>query len=165
MKNPYLAKKNNQTHWFCILLGLLSVIIDQASKIIAVNYLDLHIPVCIFPFLNFTLTFNTGISFGMLNTHDSTLLITVSIICLILIIWAYLGFKDAIERIFLTLVIGGAIGNLIDRFIHKAVIDFIDFCIPNSTWHFPTFNVADIFVTVGASCLVLYNLFKKHAIS
>ncbi len=163
MYNP----KSKKTHIFCGTLCLLSVVLDQASKLFAINHLTLHVPYPILPFVNFTLTFNKGISFSMLNSYDSSLLIILAFICIFLLLWAYKRFNSDIERILLSLVIGGAIGNLIDRFVHGMVVDFIDVYLPSKIWfgnaeiHFPAFNMADSFITLGVSGLILHNLFKK----
>lgn len=164
MYNP----KTNKTHIFCGMLCLLSIILDQASKLCAINHLDLNAPYSILSFFNFTLTFNRGISFSMLNNYDNSLLIILACICLFLLLWAYKQFNNDIERILLSLIIGGAIGNLIDRFVYGMVVDFIDIYLPsrilygNIEIHFPIFNMADSFITIGAVGLILYNLFKER---
>lgn len=163
MYNP----RTKRMHIFCAVLCILSIILDQASKLFAINHLSLHTPYTILPFLSFTLTFNKGISFSLLNNYDSSLLIFIACLCLFLLLWAYRKFNNDIERILLSLIVGGAIGNLIDRIIHGAVVDFVDLYLPSRIWceniecHFPAFNMADSFITVGASGLILYNLFKR----
>ncbi len=180
MRNTKFIKYNKKIHVLCGLLCLLTVIIDQAVKLAVLNNLTLHTSYKILPFLNFFLTFNSGVSFSMLNSCNSSVLILISCLCLLLLIWGYVKFKDPIEQIFLALLIGGATGNFIDRFTYGAVVDFIDVYMPKNILqnlhryikifseqtifcdkHFPTFNIADSFITIGTAGLILYIFFKK----
>lgn len=182
MRNIRFAKKRKQIHTTCFLLCMLVMIIDQASKFHAINNLNTYEVFQVFPCVNFILSFNKGISFSMFDSSSSIFIIGISIFCISLLIWAYLRFNDSIERLFLSLIIGGAICNIIDRFAHGAVVDFIDVYIPSSMlsrvnsyiqifssqvifsdWHFPTFNIADSFITVSTIGLIFYNLFKKNS--
>lgn len=97
---------------------------------------------------------NTGVVFGLFKGYN-LLFIFLTIIVIVFISY-YLQKKDIkkYETIFLSLVLGGAIGNLIDRIIYRAVIDFIDIKI----W--PTFNIADACVTIGVAGLIIYYLKK-----
>ncbi len=114
-------------------------------------------------FLNLHTVWNRGISFGMLNTIEnanitSILLIGFSIvISVILFVWMALSnnFKQSLA---ITMIIGGAIGNIIDRIRFGAVSDFIDLHI--SGFHWPTFNMADAFITIGAFILIYHMLLE-----
>ena len=111
----------------------------------------------ILPFFNLTMVWNQGISFGMFQSGNPwPLIIMASVIVTIFSIWlnrATKGFEIAA----LSLVIGGAIGNIIDRLHFKAVADFLDFHFMG--WHFPAFNVADSCISIGIMMLIIFNLF------
>ena len=88
-----------------------------------------------------------------------TLIISTIIIIILFMIWK----NDNIKRYFLTLVAGGALGNLYDRIVYTAVPDFID--LHFNDFHWFVFNVADIFITVGVFCLILVELFYNNKIT
>ncbi len=117
----------------------------------------------IFPFLNITFVRNTGISFGLfsngglLNRYFFTIL--ALIVGLTLLIIAFLNI-DRIARFSLLFISAGAIGNAIDRIYFGGVIDFIDFFLYNLHW--PAFNLADIFITLGVILLLFENFFGKN---
>ena len=100
-------------------------------------------------FINLDLIWNTGIGFGILSTDSSLLYNFVSIVVLIIIfILLFMALKSKTsEKFFFAIIIGGALGNLYDRIIFNAVPDFIDLHYNNFHWF--TFNVADIFITIG----------------
>ena len=112
-------------------------------------------------YLNLNLVFNTGIGFGLFSLNDGIYYNILSIlIFLIIIVLIYLMFKSKTsEKIFFSLIIGGAIGNLYDRIIYKAVPDFIDFHIKEFHWF--TFNIADIFISFGIIFIILNELITK----
>ena len=123
----------------------------------------LHIPInysikVVEGFFSLTHIRNSGVAFGIFSGHNSELkpylLIFVSIIAIIaiLIIFHQTEKNKKIVQAGLILVFSGAIGNLIDRVLHKEVIDFIDFFIDNQHW--PAFNVADSCITIGVMFLV-----------
>lgn len=148
--------------WFGV--AIIVIILDQVSKQFVVNTLLLHQPMPIFPWLNFTLSYNTGAAFSMMayiggwqRWFLGALAVIVSII---LSFWIALGDSDKKLYLFsLSLILGGAVSNLIDRCLHGYVIDFIDFHI--GAWHFATFNVADSAITVGAILLGILLIFKR----
>ena len=131
--------------------------LDQWSKILAVetftHSLDMQE---VFPFLNFILRFNKGISYSFFNDLGgySNLILGIfnSIVLVFLLVWVF-KINNWLSTLSMALVIGGGIGNIIDRIRHGAVIDFIDFHINN--WHFAVFNIADSFITIGITCFVL----------
>ena len=113
-------------------------------------------------FLNFNLLWNTGIGFGLLSSDNSTIYNFITIIIgLVIIFLIYLIVKsNNIEKLFFSLVLGGALGNFYDRCTYFAVPDFIDIHYKNFHWF--TFNIADIFITVGIVLLISKDLiFKK----
>jgi signal peptidase II len=138
-------------------LAVVVVVLDQATKLLALYYLQ-HGPVAVAPFLNLALAFNPGAAFSFLadaggwqNLLFVAIAIVVSIVILVMT-WR-LGAGDTQVAAGLMLVLGGAIGNVIDRLRFGHVVDFID--VYYETWHWPTFNVADSAITVGAVLLVL----------
>lgn len=148
---------------FYMLLCLATIILDQASKLVVLSNLNINSIVKICNGFNLVLAFNYGTSFGLLSpntVYGTYYLIAFSILLIVILIYAFLKFKNNIEKILLSILIGGAIANLIDRIIHGAVVDFID--IYYETWHWPAFNFADISITCSAISLVLYNLCKKE---
>lgn len=130
---------------------------DQATKLLALEHLRAG-DIVLAPFFKFSLAFNTGAAFSFLasaggwqNLFFVGIAIVVSIVILIMI--RRLGSSDVQVAVALTLVLGGALGNLIDRMRLGYVVDFID--VHYQSWHWPTFNVADSAITVGAILLVL----------
>jgi len=147
------------------------VAVDQLSKEIVRRMLPLHgEPMHVIPgFLDFTHVQNTGAAFGLLNAADfpykTAVMIAVAGIAL-LAIAAYatqLGFHERIARVGLSLILGGAFGNLIDRAIAGHVVDFVD--VYWGATHFWAFNVADAAITVGAILVLLdmIGLGRRHA--
>ena len=153
---------NKKNLIFCILLCLLTIILDQASKWVILSYLNFNSSINVFSGFNLVLVFNYGTSFGLLSpntVHGTYCLMGLSLLLIIILFVAFFKFRNSIEKILLSMLIGGAIANLIDRIFHGAVIDFIDIYYKN--WHWPAFNIADISITCSASCLILYNLFRR----
>ncbi len=111
-------------------------------------------------FFNLTMVWNQGISFGLFQSGNPwPLIIMASTISVIFSIWLCRT-KSWFEMICLSLVIGGAIGNIIDRLHFGAVADFLDFHVGD--WHYPAFNLADSFISVGIVMLVGYSLFSEY---
>ena len=107
------------------------------------------------------MTWNIGIGFGLLSTHSILLYNLVSItIGLVIIILFFIAINSNIsDKIVYTLIIGGALGNFYDRIVYKAVPDFIDLHYLNFHWF--TFNVADIFITIGIMIYIIRSFFIK----
>lgn len=144
-----------------IILSIIFVIIDQVSKIIVINNLTNNKSVeVIKSFFYLTYTNNTGAAFSIL-TGKRILLILVSLIVIGILIYYIKKTKieKKINKIALSLVIGGSIGNLIDRIIKGAVIDFLDFKIFG--YNYPIFNLADTFIVLGVF-LLLIGMFRKE---
>lgn len=135
-----------------LMFGIL--LLDQGTKYLVYIY-RLLLPLEITSFFNIIFTYNRGISFGML--HDSPkimqygLIAVNSLLTLFLIkLWKQTG--DKIAQYGFSLIISGAIGNLLDRFIYGAVVDFLDFHWHEYTW--PAFNVADSCIVIGVGILL-----------
>ncbi len=109
------------------------------------------------------LAFNKGIGFSLLSSNQQTPLILLSLL-LILILFIWLKrCQDMGTAVGLSLMLGGAIGNVIDRFLYGGVIDFLRFYYKShdAIYAFPTFNVADIFITIGVICILWQDIFAK----
>jgi len=133
------------------------IFLDQITKFFATKYLQLNTPVVIINnFLNFTLVHNRGAAFG--NFQNQLLfLVFISIFAIVLIFYNLRDKKNStIFKLSLSLILGGAIGNLIDRLRFGFVIDFLDFRI----W--PVFNLADSVITLAAFLLARELLFRKN---
>ncbi len=138
------------------------ILLDQLTKWMAERALELHIPMSVMPSFNFTLVYNTGAAFSFLSDAGgwqrwffSLLALAV---CIFLLSWlARLDSSEKWTAFGLSLVLGGALGNLIDRLLYGHVIDFIQWYYQDYYW--PTFNIADSTITVGACVLIIYSLF------
>lgn len=119
------------------------------------------ITVPLMPYLNWIMVWNPGVSFGMFQDHATIwpLVIITTAISLVFLVWM-LKSNSRFESAALAMVIGGAMGNVVDRFRFGAVADFIDFYIGD--WHYPAFNVADSAITIGVAMLVIHGLFLKE---
>lgn len=145
-------------------LALIILLLDQVSKYFITETLIPYQPTAVLPFFNLTLMYNTGAAFGFLSQHPKIafwLFAGIAIVMsLVLIVWLYkLPPRRHWQAAALALVLGGALGNLIDRFAHGHVIDFLDFYY--NSWHFAAFNLADSAISVGAVMLFLDVLIKK----
>ena len=135
--------------------------LDRYSKNLILDLLENEKYLFINSYLNLDLVFNTGIGFGLFSLNNGIYYNMISIlIFLIVLILIYLMFKSKTnEKIFFSFIVGGAIGNLYDRIIYKAVPDFIDFHIQNFHWF--TFNIADIFISFGVIFMILNEIVVK----
>ena len=134
--------------------------LDRYSKTFILNNLNENL-VYINDFINFDLIWNTGIGFGLLSSSSTLIYNTISVIVGIIVIFLILiSLKsDKFDKIAFSLIIGGALGNFYDRIFFKAVPDFIDIHYGNFHWF--TFNIADIFITIGVICLIIKGFFIK----
>ena len=144
-------------------LSALIVVLDQLTKKIAEAELLLHKPIAIFPSFNFTLMYNKGAAFSFLSEAGGWQRIFFVALSTIISIFLFFWLKqicnddkqknNQLLQIAIALILGGAIGNLIDRAMTGAVVDFIQ--LYYSTYYFPAFNIADSAITVGAGLLIL----------
>jgi signal peptidase II len=150
--------------WSGLGLSVLVMALDQLSKWIIVAYvMNPPIKKELTSFFNLVLTHNRGVSFGMFSTGTDTgkwVLIGVALIITgFLIRWLFQS-NNLFNVIALGLIIGGAMGNVIDRFLVGAVVDFLDFHAFGHHW--PAFNVADAAIFVGAISLVFESFLSKE---
>ena len=149
------------------LLILVTVfIIDRLTKHYILNLAEVKNSVDIYvtSYLNLYLIWNKGIAFGLFSMNESIIynFITIIISIIILIIFFMIWKNDNIQRFFLALIAGGALGNFYDRIVYTAVPDFID--IHFQGFHWFVFNIADIFITIGVFCLILVEFFNNNKI-
>lgn len=148
--------------FYGLVLALGWFVLDQVTKgWILDGVLSSHGPIRITPFFNLVLGWNRGISFGMLGGHDLPpwiLALFSGCIATGLIIWL-LRTHDRLVATGLALIIGGALGNALDRLRHGAVVDFLDFHLAD--WHWPAFNMADVGVVCGAALLITDSFVRR----
>ncbi len=139
-------------------LAAVAVALDQWIKYLVETRLVMHEMVEVLPFLALYRTYNTGIAFSMLSSFGDTGLIVISlaVVAFVLYLAARSSGEQWLARLGFALIIGGAIGNLIDRTVYGHVIDYILFHTP--VWSFAVFNLADAFITVGAIAVLLEEL-------
>ena len=137
--------------------------LDRLSKIYVIELIQSKEgEIFLYDFLNLTLNWNTGIAFGLLSSSANLFYHLVSALILLIIIYLIylMAISDRSGKIIISLIIGGALGNLYDRLNYYAVPDFIDFHIENFHWF--TFNLADIFISVGVVMMLFKEvIFKK----
>lgn len=168
MTNPYLSKMESKFQNFKLLfiglaIAVICVALDLYSKELVFAYLDGQRTsyIEVFGFFNLVTVWNTGISFGMFNGLENSQVIFASLqssIALILLVWLYRNQKVHVAYA-LGLIIGGALGNIIDRILNGAVADFLDFHIAG--YHWPAFNLADSFIFIGVAILIFDEFFIK----
>lgn len=139
-------------------LSLITLILDQWSKIVIDKSMSLYESIVISPFFNLTYVRNSGAAFSFLSDAGGWqrwfFAAMALIISSILIVWLYrLKKHETLLAVALALVLGGAIGNLIDRLAYGYVIDFLDIYYQN--WHWPAFNVADMAISLGVFLMLL----------
>jgi signal peptidase II len=139
-------------------LSLFVIVFDQATKFLATRFLDLYERVEVLPVLDFTLLHNTGAAFSILadaSGWQRGFFITLGfVVSTTLVVWLWrLPRGEKFLPLALSLIVGGALGNVIDRIAHGYVIDFI-----HAHWggaYFPAFNIADSAITIGAALMIL----------
>ena len=156
-KNLFIKKENI----FVIILIIVLFSLDRASKIQIINNFSERVYL-INDFINFDLIWNTGIGFGLLSFDSSLIYNSITIfIGAVILFLIYLAITSTnAEKLIFSTIIGGAIGNFYDRLTYNAVPDFID--LHYNDFHWFTFNVADIFITLGIIFYLMKNYFVKN---
>tara|TARA_Y100000591_G_C21611968_1_gene583321 strand:+ start:98 stop:598 length:501 start_codon:yes stop_codon:yes gene_type:complete len=156
-KKIYLKKEN----FYLIIFIFFLFSLDRLTKVLVLDNFTNN-TYYFNNYLNLDLVWNTGIGFGLLTTSNNLIYnITSLIIALVISFLIYIGLKsETLDKIIFSVIIGGAIGNFYDRIIFKGVPDFIDLHYGNFHWF--TFNVADIFITVGILIYILKGFFIKN---
>ena len=134
-----------------IISSIIILIIDQITKLVIVNFILPNQSIKVFSFLNIVNVRNTGAAFGLFQSLGNSIFIIISFIAILIIFVMIIRSKD--DTFALSLILGGAMGNLTDRLRLGYVVDFIDFHISN--YHWPAFNIADSVLTIGISLLFI----------
>jgi len=158
MRNAFMAK------W--LWLSLLAVILDQASKLTIASSMQLYQSIDIMPFFKLTYVHNTGAAFSFLSEAGgwqrwffAGLAMAISVV---IAVWlTRLKKHETLLAVALALVLGGAIGNLIDRLAYGYVIDFLD--VYYQSWHWPAFNIADSAITLGVILMLAESFGFGHS--
>lgn len=151
----------NRHNLLFLIIVIVTFSLDRISKFKIINNFNEN-TYFINDFINFDLIWNIGIGFGLLSTSSSILYeIVTLVIGLVILILTYISItSDKFDKYTFAIVIGGALGNFYDRLIYKAVPDFIDLHYANFHWF--TFNVADIFISVGIIFFIMKGYFVKN---
>ncbi|QWD83214.1 lipoprotein signal peptidase [Polynucleobacter sp. MWH-P3-07-1] len=154
--------------YYSLTIATLALLLDQCTKWLALSHLQLGIPQPVLPFLNWLLLFNPGAAFSFLAQGSGwqrwffTLLGLAASAYIV-----YLLARTQLSKTMswaLSLILGGALGNVLDRLMFGFVIDFIDCHYGN--WHWPAFNIADSAISIGAALIIwaeLRRAFGKSA--
>lgn len=146
--------------WLALALAL--VLADQFTKVLIIGNYRLGDVTEVLPFFNVVRVHNSGAAFSFLadaSGWQRWLFTGFGLVAAALMLWLLRA--HAGQRLFsfaLSCLLGGAVGNVIDRLLHGYVVDFLDF--HWAGWHFPAFNVADSAITIGAACLILDELLR-----
>ncbi len=152
--------------WF-YLISVAVVLIDQLLKAYMSQLLPLCVPydcqsIEVLPVFQFTLLHNTGAAFSFLadaGGWQRGLLVTISsVVSIVVGVWLFRARQERMLALALALILGGAVGNLIDRVLMGYVVDFI--VVHWREWYFPAFNIADASITCGAALLILDTLIR-----
>lgn len=153
-----------------LLIAFIAALLDLLSKRvvfailedIAIRDMTKYPEINIFPFFNIVYVWNRGVSFGMFNSIENAHLLLSILqfsVALVIAVWMYRN-KNTFFVFPLGLIVGGALGNVIDRIKNGAVADFLDFHIAN--YHWPAFNIADSCVFIGVAMIILHDIFLKN---
>ena len=143
-----------------LLIATLVFVADQLTKfyILRIVNLDEREPIQVTPFMDLAMAWNKGVSYGLLSTHMQGLLVALSLaISLMLVFWLTKATKPLAAASF-GMLIGGALGNALDRLLHGAVADFV--LLHWGTWNWYIFNVADIAIVAGVALLLYEAVFE-----
>lgn len=156
VKLDCMLKESHKLKW--LWLSLLALVLDQVSKIAVATSMQLYESIPLMPYFNLTYVHNQGAAFSFLSEAGGWqrwfFAILALVVSIALIIWlSRLQKHETLLAVALSLVLGGAVGNLIDRLLYGYVIDFLD--VYYQTWHWPAFNIADSAITLGVFLMLL----------
>ena len=157
IKNKIITKNN----LYCLTVISVIFFLDRYSKLFILENFS-EDTYYFNDYINLDLVWNIGIGFGLLSSNSSSLYNLMSLIIgSVIIILIYVGLmSEKFDKLIYSIIIGGALGNFYDRLSYKAVPDFID--IHYNNFHWFTFNVADIFITIGILFFIINNYLKKN---
>ena len=157
IKNKIVTKNN----LYCLIVILIIFFLDRYTKIFILdNFADNTY--YLNDYINLDLIWNIGIGFGFFSTDSNILYNFISLVIALVIIFLLYIFviSEVLDKMIFTLILGGALGNFYDRLVYKAVPDFIDLHYNNFHWF--TFNVADIFISMGIIIFIIRGFFIKN---
>ena len=144
-------------------IAMIILLLDQLSKWSALSTLQMGVPEYVLPFMNWLLLFNPGAAFSFLaqgSGWQRWFFTILGLVACIYIIWLLRKSQnDKLLCLALSLILGGALGNVLDRIMFGAVVDFIDLHYAN--WHWPAFNIADSAICIGAALIIWGELRKS----
>ena len=160
-----MIKKSLGKNFFINFSFILSIFLfDRITKIYVINLDKKFIGSEIFSskYLNITLIWNEGIAFGLLSFDQENLynLLTILIILIIFFIFLMILKSSGLKKLALSIILGGALGNVFDRILYKSVPDFIDFHVGEFHWFI--FNIADVFITIGVFSMILFEFIGNN---
>ncbi len=154
---------NQKKYLICIFLILIIFLLDRLTKLYVINLSESlsYVNITLTSFLNIILVWNSGIGFGLFQFDEQFAYNIITILILVVnFIIVYMFFvSDYINKIFISMILGGSFGNLYDRVYYSAVPDFID--LNYNGYHWFVFNVADIFISTGIFALIFTEVFIK----
>lgn len=145
------------------LVSTLIMVLDFVTKRIIIAKLVPHESIRMLPFLNIVYVENKGAAFGMFANLGNNFFIAISFIALAVILFYMSKIPKGLELFSMSLIFGGAVGNLVDRIFIGKVIDFIDFYV--GTWHWPAFNIADSALTIGVALFIISTLMQTRRVA
>ena len=154
--------RSGASMWPWLAWAVVILIADQVTKTLILNHYRLGDSTFITSFFNIVRAHNTGAAFSFLSDAGGWqrwLFTGIGAVAIMFIVWQLRAHPG--QKLFcfsLSSILGGAIGNVVDRLMHGYVVDFLDFHVGG--WHFPAFNVADSAITLGAVCLILDELLR-----
>jgi signal peptidase II len=165
-QRPFSAKSQPS---LLLWLGVAAVVLlaDQFTKILILGHYQLGDSTVVTGFFNVVRVHNAGAAFSFLSNASGWqrwLFVGIGAVAMVLIVWMLRS--NPTQRLFsaaLALILGGAMGNVLDRLLYGYVVDFID--VHWAGWHFPAFNVADSAITLGAAALILDELLRVRRAS
>ncbi|MBP1851285.1 signal peptidase II [Rhizobium halophytocola] len=142
---------------------VIALLLDQVIKYLVEISLPLQQVVPVMPFFALYRTHNLGVAFSMLSGMDSWFIVGMRLIIVGFVLWMWRRTDKThhFAHFGYVLIVAGALGNLVDRFIYGQVVDYVLF--HTATWSFAVFNLADAFITIGAGCVLLQEIFISRA--
>jgi len=146
-----------------LIIGAILLVVDRITKVLALNFLQ-HKVVKIIPGFQLSFTWNRGISWGMFNDLSQVgfYFLTAILITIVGLFVAYLisEYKRGTNILFESIVLVGAVSNIMDRVLYGGVVDFID--LYAGTYHWPTFNLADVFIVIGIGGVLIRSMYYAY---
>jgi len=148
------------------------VVLDQLSKAVVLavlSHAELEDSIRVAPFFNLVLTYNRGVSFGLFNAaggHGGFQALLFSVVAAVIavgLVWWLARTATPLLAVAIGLIVGGAVGNVVDRIRLGAVVDFLDFHI--GSWHWPAFNLADSAICLGVAAMLLDGLLLQRKVT